>query len=86
VRDNLKVKNVDKQQVLESVFRNCVRFDVKVEKGESLHGVTMNGKPVTDEDLEEILSSDALKMRWLVLSKVIGFPDSTTVLNVTFDS
>lgn len=26
------------------IFRNCERFGVKVEKGEGLHGVTMNGE------------------------------------------
>lgn len=33
------------------ILRNCERFGVKVEKGENLHGVTMNGNPfdVTDE-------------------------------------
>ena len=33
------------------ILRNCEHFDVKVEKGENLHGVTMNGNPfdVTDE-------------------------------------
>jgi hypothetical protein len=33
------------------ILRNCEHFGVKVEKGENLHGVTMNGNPfdVTDE-------------------------------------
>lgn len=36
---------------IDIILRNCKRFGVKVEKGDNLHGVTMNGNPfnVTDE-------------------------------------
>ena len=35
---------------IDIILRNCKRFGVKVEKGDNIHGVTMNGNPfnVTD--------------------------------------
>lgn len=36
------------------ILRNCERFGVKVEKGEGLHGLTINGE---EFDVREVIDS-----------------------------
>ena len=49
---------------IDVILRNCERFEVKIENGENISGVTMNGKPfdVTDE-MGKVLETSELKER-----------------------
>ena len=44
---------------MDVILRICERFGVKVEKGENLQGVTMNGKPFdVTEAMKEAMAND----------------------------
>ena len=47
---------------IDVILRNCERFGVKVESGENIHGVTMNGKSfnVTEEMSKALKELDSV--------------------------